>query len=179
MNLYLIRHAEAAPRGQAGIQKDEDRPLTDAGRQQARELAGAFQRNGVQFETLVTSPLLRAVQTAEEMARVLGIPADRVVQSEHLAPGGARKKLAKFLQGLGGGSKALVGHQPDIEDLTGWLIGSKKAMIEFAKAGAACVNANLELAKGCGALVWLLTPQWVSERPAAPAVAAPKPPKGK
>jgi phosphohistidine phosphatase len=168
MNIYLIRHAEAVGRGEAGIQSDEERPLTDAGRRQARELAAAFQRHQIQVDAIVTSGLVRAVQTADELAGAWGTPHDRMHHTGHLAPGGKPRKLARFLEELGVESVALVGHQPDIDELTGWLIGSKKAGIDIAKAGAAYVQTSEELGKGVGALLWLITPDWAAKAGPAP-----------
>ena len=59
MDLYIIRHAEAVPRGTADVNGDEDRPLTDRGHAQARALSAALQRQGA-LDVLLTSPLLRA-----------------------------------------------------------------------------------------------------------------------
>lgn len=161
MNLILIRHAEAVSHGAPGIASDEDRPLTDNGRAQARALAEAMQKRQYRPDALATSPLVRAVQTAEEMAAVWGLSPENVLHCDHLAPGGRRRKLSKFLLSLTGSTIALVGHQPDIEELTGWLIGTKQTMLEFAKGGAACVKTGLDLGKACGTLQWLVTPEWV------------------
>jgi len=168
MHIYLIRHAEAVARGEPGIQTDEERPLTDTGRRQARELATAFQRHQIQVDAIVQSGLLRALQTAEELAGVWGTAPDKMHQTDHLAPGGKPRKLARFLEGLGVESVALVGHQPDIDELTGWLIGSKKAAIDIAKAGVAYVESSEELGKGTGSLVWLITPDWAAKGSPAP-----------
>jgi phosphohistidine phosphatase len=162
MHIYLIRHAEAVARGEPGIESDEARPLTDMGRSQARSLGLAFQRHRYVIHSLVTSPLLRAVQTAEELANVWGISHDSIRQCDHLAPGGRPRKLAKFIEELGTESVALVGHQPDIDELTGWLIGNRNAQIDMAKSGAALVEVTGQPGKGEGVLQWLVTPEWVS-----------------
>jgi phosphohistidine phosphatase len=160
MDLYLIRHAEAAPVGEAGIMADEDRPLTENGLAQAQALAAALQRRGVQPQAVVTSPLLRARQTAESLLLAWGMPPSGLHTCEELAPGGKRGKLARFLRKLGARSIALVGHQPDLGDCAAWLIGSKKAHIDMAKAGVACIVSGDEPGKGCGSLAWLVTPEW-------------------
>jgi broad specificity phosphatase PhoE len=69
MQLYVIRHAEAAEPGTAGANRDEDRPLTDSGREQGRVVARALRRAGVRLDHLLTSPLVRARQTAVTVLR--------------------------------------------------------------------------------------------------------------
>ena len=160
MDLYIIRHADAQPLGEGGIENDGDRPLTAMGRAQCGPLAKALQGNGVVLERLVTSPLLRARQTAEEMLEHLSSPTPELHTCDHLAPGGKRRKLTRFLRGLGAQSVAIVGHMPDLGLYASWLIGSKKVQIDLAKAGAACIHFEDKPDKAEGVLTWLVTPQW-------------------
>lgn len=160
MDLYIIRHAEAQPLGEGGIHDDAERPLTAAGKAQCGPLASALQRQGVRLERIVTSPLLRARQTADGLLKHMNAPAAMLHTCDHLAPGGKRRKLTRFLRGLGVPSIAIVGHRPDLNLYTSWLLGSRKAQIDIAKAGVACVHFDDEPGKGAGALVWLITPQW-------------------
>jgi phosphohistidine phosphatase len=160
MDLYVIRHAEAVPLGEGGVSQDEDRPLTDKGFAQARRLAMELQDRSIQPGLLVSSPLLRARQTAEGMLQHWAPPTPGVQICEHLAPGGSRRKLARFLEELGIDPVAVVGHQPDLGQLIGWLIGSKKAQIDLAKAGVALLSCPEQPRKGSAALVWLVSPEW-------------------
>jgi phosphohistidine phosphatase len=160
MDLYLIRHADAQPLGQGGIHDDAERPLTEAGHVQCQSLAQALQRRGVRLTVVVTSPLLRARETAEGLLRHWSDPKPELQTCAELAPGGRRKKLARSLNDLAANAVALVGHQPDLFQLVGWLIGSKKAQIEIAKSGTALVACPDGVDKGAGSLVWLATPEW-------------------
>lgn len=163
MKIYLVRHAEAQSLGHAGIEDDFERPLTDAGHAQARAVAAGLSRLGVRPSLLMTSPLLRARQTAEAMRGEWLSQAPAVRVCEALAPGGKRKELARSLRGLDPeAGVALVGHQPDLGQLAGWLIGSRKARIDFRKAGVAFIACDAEAKKGSGTLVWLATPEWVA-----------------
>jgi len=161
MELYLIRHADAVPLGEQGVQEDADRPLTEAGNEQAKSVAAALQRQGVKLKLVVTSPLRRARQTAEGIMRDWPVPAPELLVSDELAMGGKRRKLARFLENWKTDSVALIGHQPDIDELAAWLIGSKKASICLAKAAVACIQCGDEIGKGCGTLMWLVTPDWM------------------
>jgi phosphohistidine phosphatase len=159
MDLYLIRHADALPVGEGGANEDMERPLSKEGEIQTRELAGFLQRKGIHLDKLVTSPLVRAQQTAQGiLASWTGTPPELVLCKE-LRPGGKRGKLARFLLKLEGDALALIGHQPDLGALAGWLIGSKRTQIEIAKAGFAWITCSEIPRKASGSLQWLVTPQ--------------------
>jgi phosphohistidine phosphatase len=161
MDVYLIRHAEAKPLGEDGILNDEDRPLTEAGEAQARDLAAGLQRHGVHLNALLTSPLVRARQTAEGMLRQWSLPAPPLQECEYLLPGFKPKKLTRFLRDLSVDAVGLVGHMPDLAEYAAWLIGSRKARLDLAKAGVAYIAFADKPRKGEGTLAWLVTPEWV------------------
>jgi phosphohistidine phosphatase len=161
VDLYLIRHAEAKPLGGDGVSSDEDRPLTEEGEAQTRRLGTGFHARGLRLDALLTSPLLRAEQTADGLLKHWPELAPKVEVCEELAPGLRAKKLARCLRGLDKGSVGLVGHMPDLGEFLGWLIGSRKVSIDVAKAGAALVTCKA-VRKGEGTLAWLLTPEWVA-----------------
>ncbi len=160
MELFLIRHAEAAPLGEAGVQDDAERPLTQAGRDQCKPMAEALLRIGVKLDRVATSPLLRARQTAEELLNYWSAPLPALDECDALAPGAKPRKLARYLWKKGAGSVALVGHMPDLAEHAAWLIGSKKAQLQLAKAGVARIECEKLPAKGSGILTWLVTPAW-------------------
>ena len=160
MELYLIRHAEAVPRGKNDNVADEDRPLTPNGESQARAVASGLQRKGVALQAILTSPLLRARQTVEGMLKTWSGTAPEVRVCEELSPGTKARKLAKALRGLDLQQVALVGHEPDMSAWAAWVIGSKKAQLALAKAGVAHISFPGGAAKGSGTLVQLLTPDW-------------------
>ncbi len=159
MELYLIRHADAVPLGEQGITSDAERPLTDTGKVQARALSAALQQHGVQLDKLLTSPLVRARQTAEGIVAPWVGAAPDIEECAALAPGGKSKDLAREVREHGGEVIGLVGHQPDLAEHVAWLIGSKKAHLDMAKAGVAAIRCG-EPRKGGGMLLWLVTPEW-------------------
>ncbi len=163
MNLYVIRHADAAPLGEGGVTRDEERPLTAKGVDQARQVAVGLQKGGIRPALLLTSPLRRARQTAEEMLQHWQPPVPGLQVCDELAPGGSRRKLARLLATLGVDPIGVVGHQPDLGRLIGWLIGSKKTQIDLAKAGVAFLSCADNPGKGSAALVWMVTPERLSE----------------
>jgi phosphohistidine phosphatase len=164
MDLYLIRHADALPVEAANTGSDAERPLSAAGQDQARALADGLCRRGVRLQYLVTSPLVRAQQTAEGVrtrwSEEEGVPEVRVC--DDLAPGGKRKRLIRFLGGLGAEAVGLVGHQPDLGEFAGWLLGHRKKPLDLAKAGVALIRCENGPGKGRGTLVWMVTPDWLT-----------------
>lgn len=160
MQIFLIRHADALPLDDT-MAGDEERPLSEEGQRQLARLAAAFRRLDVFPDAVLTSPLLRAKQTADGLAGHLRQESLEVRECPELAPGLVPKKLCRFLRGLELQHVALVGHEPDLGRLTGYLIGGKRAQIEFAKAGMACVVSDDPPRKATGSLLWMLTPMWL------------------
>jgi phosphohistidine phosphatase len=104
VRFYLVRHAEAAPG-----EPDDLRTLTAAGRDAARALGERLASEGVRPGIVLSSPLLRARQTAAELARALGCEAEA---DERLAPGATAESVRPAVAGRGDEVVA-VGHQPD------------------------------------------------------------------
>lgn len=161
MKLILVRHAEAVAKGDNGVARDHDRPLTETGREQARKLATAFLAHGVTPGAVVTSPFVRSVETAEPLLPLLPGPEREPVFTDYLAVGELRpKKLAKLIADLGVETVILVGHNPDLSAYAGWLLGADEAAIELEKGAAALIEFDGEVEKGSGRLGWLVTPGW-------------------
>jgi phosphohistidine phosphatase len=160
MNFCMIRHADAVPVDPTGAMKDADRPLTDKGLGQCKALAATLKRRGIVLGKLISSPYLRARQTAEEVLKFLTEPRPELLMCEHLIPDAKEKKLNRYLRTIEEETVTLVGHMPDLAVYAGWLIGSKKAQVAFAKAGVAWIECETGPTKGGGVLTWLLTPDW-------------------
>lgn len=151
MELVLIRHAEAEP---GAGKPDADRELTEHGRRQAVRLADALARSR-SFAAVVSSPLVRAVQTAAPLA-----PNVNHVQTEWLVPEPLKpNELTAFLTDLGDGPVAAVGHNPSVSLYLAWLLGAEDAATPFEKAAAACVRLD-RAERGGGRLLWFVSPEW-------------------
>lgn len=160
MELYLIRHADAVALSASGQTDDAQRPLSEAGRGQCAPLAMALQRHEVHLARVLTSPLLRARQTADGLLASWVPPVPELQTCDELAPGRKRRQLTRFVRGLGADVVALVGHMPDLAAYAAWLIGCKKGQIDLAKSGVARIDFDGKIGKGRGTLAWLLTPAW-------------------
>ncbi len=151
MRLLLIRHGAAVPRGTPGV-RDAERALTPDGRRKFREAALGLARIVDRPDALLTSPLKRAVQTAEIAAAAWGRIAPRELTA--LATG-AHDELARELEPFPGtATVALVGHEPHLSSLLARLVGARDpAALSFRKGGAALVEV-VSPARGGGTLVW-------------------------
>ena len=120
MNLYLIRHAEAIERTREV--PDAQRHLTPKGRLFFRKTAKQWIKKGALPDGIVSSPLVRAVQTAEILAEEIGFRGPLIV-TDKLAPGFGRADLRAILSKCAGAKEvALVGHEPDLGDLVASLL---------------------------------------------------------
>ncbi|HSB39085.1 MAG TPA: phosphohistidine phosphatase SixA [Gaiellaceae bacterium] len=114
MQLVIVRHAEAA-----SGEPDELRPLTAQGREDARALGQRLADDGVRPDAVLTSPLLRARETAQELARAAGMEAE---PDERLAPGATAEGVRAAAQEHGE-TVVVVAHQPDCSRIAAALTG--------------------------------------------------------
>jgi phosphohistidine phosphatase len=161
--LYLIRHADALALGERGITEDAARPLSDKGEEQAKSAARALERHGIELDLLLTSPLVRARQTADILLKTWGKPNLALETCEELEPSTRPRKLARFLLKQEAERIGLVGHMPHLGEVAAWLIGSKKAQLDIAKAGVVYLSCSDAPEKGTAVLQWLVTPKWYTE----------------
>ena len=160
MRLYLLRHADAVPRGTPGVTQDAQRPLTDEGRQQAADVGEGLRRLKAAVGLIVTSPYLRAAQTAEQVRRRLD-EALEVRELDALQPESTSRHTSLALRGLDGHAELLfVGHEPHLSGWLAELIAPKGLRCDFKKAGVACVEiGRVPPPAGSGTLRWFLTPR--------------------
>jgi phosphohistidine phosphatase len=155
MKLYVMRHGPAEDSAESG--SDGDRALTATGHQRVREVANALLDAKEEPMSVFTSPLVRAVQTAEIVAVVTNL-ADRhgaLAVRRDLAPGGAGAHLARRLVSEGRRRAMLVGHEPDLSGLVSILLGAPFAT-PFDKAMV--VGLRLSSDRNHGRLRFVLRP---------------------
>jgi phosphohistidine phosphatase len=157
IELYLIRHGVAAERGSAWPD-DTKRPLTQKGIVRLRREVKALNTLGVSFDVVLASPLARTRQTAEILAEgLLTKPAVTLVEA--LAPSGT---AGQVIEELGKHARrrrvALVGHEPNLGELAGKLIGTRAA-IEFKKGAICRIDVETLPPSRAGRLRWFATPR--------------------
>lgn len=155
MKVYFLRHGIAAdPDEWKG--DDASRPLTAEGRERMEREAKALAKLGLDPGVIVTSPLVRAKQTAEILADALKMR-KKLVEDGRLAQNFDRAKLAGVLQDHAGVENVVVvGHEPDFSALVGEIVGG--AAIALKKGGIACVELASASAPA-GELLWLVPPK--------------------
>jgi phosphohistidine phosphatase len=157
VELYLIRHGIAEERGEAWPD-DRKRPLTKKGESRLREQAAGLAALGVTVDVVLTSPLTRARQTAEIIAK--GLPEKPPVEvAESLSPGAAFARFVQDLSGRQGAAKiACVGHEPDLGHLAAKLLDVARPL-EFKKGAVCRIDLDdVPPAEG-GTLRWFATPR--------------------
>ena len=136
MPIYLVRHGDAVPEELAG--SDRNRWLSEHGRDSARELAQRLRDQAIAIDAILTSPLPRAVQTAELIAQGLEFRGP-VVARRCLEPSGQPRPAAGEILAAGG-RVLVVSHEPAISALAAHLLG-RSAMTPFRTAQC-CAIAN-------------------------------------
>ena len=150
MQLYFLRHGEADWPG--WTKPDDERPLTDFGKKEVRQLGKFLNRLKVKPDLIVTSPLPRALQTAEVAAEELKT---KLRQDEALEPGFGISELSTVLKRHRSKALILVGHEPDFSSVISALTGG---FVKMSKAGVALIDIDPETEKG--RLLWLFPPKF-------------------
>ena len=160
MNLYVIRHAIAVDQADSGYESDSERPLTDKGRKKTRQIAKALRDLGVEFDLILSSPYVRACETAEILADVFKMK-NKIVFSDHLIPlGNPELLIGEINEKHAVDSLAIVGHEPHLSALIGLLTtDGSKLEITLKKGGVCHLSADdLHHHDHRATLEWLLTP---------------------
>ncbi len=147
MILYFFRHGEAD--WPDWKKPDDERPLTQAGQKEVRRVAKFLRDLKVKPDVILTSPLPRAYQTAELIAKKI----ERRVETEpRLKKGFDVKKLERLMEKYPGEELMIVGHEPDFSAVLQELTGAR---VKLAKSGVARVDFDGEENR----LVWLFPPK--------------------
>jgi phosphohistidine phosphatase len=161
VDLYILRHGIAVERGTPGFKTDADRPLTPKGKRQLRQTAAAMRNLDLRFQLILSSPFVRARQTAEAIAKSLKLK-KRLAFSDELTPDGDSKALIRQLNELEPTPESvlLVGHEPYLSCLISKLAtGATDLMMDFKKGGLCKLEVGKLNYGRCATLAWLLTPK--------------------
>jgi phosphohistidine phosphatase len=149
-----MRHAEAVERND--VLPDEWRYLTEKGRKAAQKMSGAVARYGPKTRLTITSPLTRAVQTAE-IAAEKACRKNVVIASELLLPGADINELVAYIKARKDAKRImLVGHEPQLGLLVASLLGCEGRGVALKKG--ACVTLKLDAHDKPASFLWYLTP---------------------
>jgi len=159
VRVLVIRHAVAFERDRRRWPDDAKRPLTTEGMRKFRKGARALTRLAGSIERVLTSPLVRALQTAEILTTVTGWPP--ALEAPDLAPGHSAQQTLALIREHSPACIALVGHEPGLSHLTAIAIGgtASGASIVLRKGGVACLEFGRVVRPGGAQLLWLATPK--------------------
>lgn len=158
MEIYILRHGIAVSRGTPGYPND-DRPLTEEGIEKMTEAAKGIAKFVKKFDLIVSSPLIRALDTARLTAKAVDYK-DDIVISKYLLPGSSNNNLLDFLSKYKSKkSILLVGHEPYLGLLASGLLGIGDSVIEFKKGGICRIDIDSMPPHSPGMLVWSLAPK--------------------
>lgn len=155
--MYLVRHAPAELRGEAWPD-DSQRPLSRDGRLRMRAAAAGLVALGVEFDRILTSPLVRARETAAILSGAFASPPP-VREVDWLRAGASAARIARGLQTTRRDRRVvLVGHEPDLGQLAAWMIGAA-APIPFKKGAVCRFDADRWPLRPPLRLVWFAPPK--------------------
>lgn len=161
MLIHLLRHAEAEDASPSG--RDADRRLTDDGRKRMRAVARAVAKLDAGYDVILVSPLLRARQTAEPVAEACGF-GKALSETKALAPNADPVEVLQELARLKPGAALLVGHQPHLGRLVGFLVaGRSDVEVPMKKAGLAAFETGSDPSLGRAELKLFLPPKLMEE----------------
>lgn len=161
MRLILIRHARAEERDERAWPDDRLRPLIARGRKEHRSVACALAKMDLGISTILTSPWLRARETAEITAQALSLDPGHILECDELGDRCSTAALLKRLSRLPAGEAiAAVGHEPYLSEIAADLLDpSGRIAIEFKKSGVLGLDFEGSPSPGCGTLRFFLVPK--------------------
>jgi phosphohistidine phosphatase len=157
MEVYLLRHGIAENNAPSG--RDADRRLTEEGKQKVRRVLERANSAGVNPSLILSSPLKRAIETAEIAARELGYEG-KIVRVDALKPESSPQAIWNEVRKHTDESAVLLaGHEPLFSATVAYLLGSTRAMVDFRKGALIRIDFDGVSAEPQGVLQWMLTPK--------------------
>lgn len=160
MNLYILRHAIAVDSGTPGIEDDSQRPLTQEGAVKMRSIARGMRKMDIELDLILSSPYVRARQTAEIVVNEFKLKGDFHVSND-LMPGASEGKIISEIvkRYSQKNNILLVGHEPSLSALISKLVsGDSTLSITMKKGGLCHLNIDTLTYDRCATLEWLLYP---------------------
>ncbi|MBS2006804.1 MAG: phosphohistidine phosphatase SixA [Cyanobacteria bacterium SZAS TMP-1] len=160
MRLFLVRHGIAVDHIGGAITRDSERPLTDEGIAEMKQVARALTKINKKPDLILSSPLVRARQTAEIIAQAFDM---EIVLTDSLAPAGSPSLIFKAINKHQGVNQAyLVGHEPDMGMLANKLLwAGVECEFPFKKGAVARIDVGDMPPTGPGTLKWYMPPKLV------------------
>jgi phosphohistidine phosphatase len=155
MNLYLIRHSIAE--NISIDKKDFDRELTEEGKFVIKKISDAWKNYIGNVDVVLTSPLIRAIQTAEIISTNLQ-EKQNLIKDNNLGTGSRTADLIDILNSLEYQNVVVVGHQPDLSQHINNFCGTGSFNLAFPPASLAKIEFDNSIKYGRGRLIYFIPP---------------------
>ena len=163
MKIYLIRHGNATDMEDADFEEDAKRQLSVKGHDKMLMIASALKNLGIKPDMIVSSPYVRAVQTAQILKKVLDCRKDLAIQDALVPLGEVNGIIGEIKEKYNVDELILVGHEPCLSALIGMLTsGTPDLLIALKYGGVCCISVDDLRVKQIAVLEWLLTPKILS-----------------
>jgi len=157
IELYVIRHGIADDAAEHNG-KDEERQLTKKGREKVIGTTKYLRSRDIALDTVISSPLVRARETAEIVCRECSSP-KKIAVTNLLSPDGSYSELIAYLNLQKSDHIAIVGHEPFLSGFVSYCLSqSNQPFLRIKKAGIALINCNGQIKPGKCELAWLMGP---------------------
>jgi phosphohistidine phosphatase len=140
MYLYLVRHGIAMDREDRNCPPDTERPLTPKGMKRSHAAALGLLAMKVKPDAVLTSPWLRAVQTAEIFCEAIGFSSKKIIRSDALKGTATPAELLRELSKMKATKVMCFGHEPHLHLVIGQVLHTGVRITELKKAGVACLE---------------------------------------
>ncbi|HLK04919.1 MAG TPA: phosphohistidine phosphatase SixA [Candidatus Acidoferrum sp.] len=159
MLLYLVRHGIAIDREDPKCPAEAERYLTEEGIKKTKEVARGVAAIAEEADLFLSSPYVRAMQTAELFASAFDFPKEKIRKTELLLPGADAGALFREIAKQKDAEAVFCfGHAPHLDEVIAAVLGSKRDATSLKKAGVACLELR-RVAPPTGILAWLATPK--------------------
>ena len=164
MQLYVVRHGIAIDREDPKCPPDPERYLTEEGIKKTKQVAEGVVDLGATADLLISSPYVRAMQTAEIFSRALGFEKQKIKRSDLLLTGADPSLFFRELaKGKSASSVFIFGHAPHVDELIAQALGARRKVTTLKKAGVALIELK-RVSPPSGEFAWVATPRLLKLR---------------
>lgn len=158
MEIYVVRHGIAIDREDPKCPPDPERYLTEEGIEKTKRVAAGVATLSAAPDLLLSSPYVRAMQTAEIFAAALDYPKQKIRRTDLLLPGAEPTLFRELVKDKQSSTLFIFGHAPQLDDVIATALGSKHHITSLKKAGVALLELK-RVSPPSGQLLWLAPPK--------------------
>lgn len=161
MFLYVVRHGIAIDREDPNCPPDPERSLTSEGIRKTKAVSRGLRKLRLKPDAILSSPYVRAIQTAGIVAKSLKYPIDKIRRTQALVPDSPPAALFRSLARLDAETVICCGHAPNVDEIIAHVLKTDSDIWNLKKAGVACLGID-SFSPVHGELLWLATPKMLA-----------------